>query len=72
MLTAHGDEADGVTGFELTQLPAFRGDDGNRTDESAEAGAVRSQQDRGVAGEVQRPNRVGVVVDVGAPTPISK
>ena len=40
-------------------------DDGRRADEAAEAGTVGAEDDRHVAGEIDRADGVGVVVDVG-------
>ena len=58
-------EAHGVAGLELAKLPAFGFDDDGGADEAAEAGAVGAEQDRHVAGEIQRADGVGVVVQVG-------
>ena len=61
---AHRDEPHRVARRHLTQLPAIAADHGDRADEAAEAGSVGAEQDRGVAGEVQCADAVGVVVDV--------
>ena len=53
-----------VTGSELSQLPPLgRGHDG-RTHEPAQARSVRSEDDRHVPGEIDRPDGVARVVDV--------
>ena len=65
----HRDEPHGVTGLELPQLPPLGRHDGHRADEAAQARAVGSEEDRGVTGEVQRPHRIRVVVDVGRMQP---
>ena len=44
-------------------------DDGRRADEAAEARAVRPEDHRHVAGEIDRADGVGVVVDVGRMQP---
>ncbi len=61
----HGHEAHPVAGAQLAQLPLFGADDGRGTDEAAEAGAVRPEYHRHVAGVIHRADGVGVVVDVG-------
>ena len=61
---SHRDEADAVTGRHLAELPAVAAYDGDRADEAAQAGPVRPEQDRGVAGEVQSADTVGIVVNV--------
>ena len=61
---AHGHEPDGVAGPQLAELPQLAAGDDRRADEAAERRAVRSEDDRGVAGEVDRADGVGGVVDV--------
>ena len=58
-------ENDGVAGFELPHLPQFRLNDGGGADKAAQAGAVRAQDDRHVAGEIHGADGIGVVVDIG-------
>ena len=43
--------------------------DDRRADEAAEARSVRAEDDRHVAGEVDRADGIGVVVDVGGMQP---
>ncbi len=62
-------ERDRVARAQLAELPAIGADHGDRADEPAQAGSVRPEQDRGVAGEVERAHRIGVVVDVGRVQP---
>ena len=64
LIERHRLEADPVPGLELTDLPKIGGDDGRGTHEPAQAGAVGAQDHRHVAREVDRPDRVGVVVNV--------
>ncbi len=49
---------------QLTDLPELRRRDRQRADEAAEARTVGAEDDRHVAGEVERADRVAVVVDV--------
>src|SRR5690606_39349565 len=58
-------EADAVAGLDLTDLPQFGADYGDRTDEAAQAGPVLGQDDRHVAGEVDRADGVFGVMDIG-------
>ena len=62
---ADGVEPQGVAGFQLTEFPAVREDHGSRADETAEGGAVGTEDHRHVTGEVHRAHRVGIVVNVG-------
>ena len=57
-------EAHAVAGLELPDLPKLRLHDARRAHESAEARAVRPEDDRHVAGEIDGADGVGVVVDV--------
>ena len=57
-------EAQGVARRELADLPQVGGDHHKGTDEATQGRAVGSQDDRHVAGEVDRADGVGVVVDV--------
>ena len=61
----NGAEADLVAGAELADLPELGVDDGGRTDEAAETGAIGTEDDGHVAGEIDRADGVGVVVNVG-------
>lgn len=61
---AQSPEAHGVAGTQLAHLPQLGLHDGRRADEAAKAGAVRAEDHRHVAGEVDRADRIGVVVDV--------
>ncbi len=61
---AHRNEPHRVARCHLAQLPAVAADHGDRTDEPAQARPVGTEQDRGVAGEVQTADAVGVVVNV--------
>ena len=61
---AHRNEPHRVARRHLAQLPPVAADHGDRADEPAEARSVRAEQDRGVAGEVQSADAVGVVVNV--------
>jgi hypothetical protein len=58
-------EADFVAGFELADFPEVGADDRGGADEAAAARAVGAEDDRHVAGEIDRADGVGVVVDVG-------
>ncbi len=59
------DEFHPVSGAELTHLPVLGLDDRHWADEAAEARAVGTEDHRHVAGEIDRADRIGVVVDVG-------
>ncbi len=59
-----GLEAHAVSRRDLADLPEVRLDHHERADEAAERGAVGAKDDRHVAGEVDGPDGVGVVVDV--------
>jgi hypothetical protein len=62
-------EAQGIAGAQLPELPQISLDHGRRADEATQAGAVRPEDHRHVAGEVDRADRVGVVMDVGRVQP---
>ena len=66
---AHRHEAHGVARPKLAHLPQLAARDDRRADEPAEARPVRAEDDRRVAGEVERADRVGHVVDVGRVQP---
>ncbi len=68
-LDAHRSESDPVASLQLPQLPQVRFDDGYRADESAQAGSVRPEDYRHVAGEIHRADRIRVVVNVGRVQP---
>ena len=51
-------------GLKLAHLPQLGVHDGRGTDEAAEAGSVRPENHRHVAGEIHRADGVGVVVNV--------
>ena len=57
---ADGNEADSVARRELAELPPVGGDDRQRADEPTEARPVGPEDDRHVAGEVDRADGVGV------------
>ena len=61
-----GDRAqpDAIAGAQLAELPAVGRGDRRRAHEAAQARAVGAEDDRHVAGEVDRADRVLVVVDV--------
>ena len=61
---AHGNEAHPVLGPQLAELPAVAGGDDRGAHEAAEARTVGPEDDRHVAGEVDRADGVGGVVDV--------
>jgi hypothetical protein len=61
---ADGHEVHGVPRPQLPEFPAVRRDHRDGADEAAETGAVRAEQDRGVTGEVERSNGIGIVVNV--------
>jgi hypothetical protein len=63
-LKVHRFEAQFVAGAKLPELPQIRLDHRRRTHETAQAGAIRTQDHRHVAGEVDGADRIGVVVDV--------
>src|SRR5690348_7089484 len=52
-----------VTRRELPEFPEVRRDDDERTDEPAQGWAIGSENDGHVTREVDRPDRVGVVVN---------
>ena len=60
-----GTKRTSVAGRQLAELPPLGGDHGGGTGEPAEARAVGTEHDRGVAGEVDGAERVAGVVDVG-------
>ncbi len=59
-----GHEPHGVAGPQLAELPQLAARDDRRADEPAERGSVGAEDDRGVAREVDRADRVRGVVDV--------
>ena len=61
---ADRDEPDAVTGAQLAQFPPLPRHHGDGADEPAQARAVGTEQNGGVPGEIERADRVGVVVDV--------
>ncbi len=65
LLGGEGGEADFVAGLELADFPELGLDDGEGAHEAAAAGAVGAEDDGHVAGEIDRADGVGVVVDVG-------
>ena len=64
-----GHEPHGVARPQLAELPELAARDDGRADEAAEARPVGPEDDRGVAGEVERTDRVRGVVDVGRVQP---
>ncbi len=62
-------EAHPVTGPQLAELPQLVPHDHGRADEAAEARAIRTKDDRHVAGEIDGADGIGVVVDVGGMQP---
>ncbi len=58
-----GHEAHAIAGPQLAHLPEVVEADGHRADEAAEAGAIRPQDHRHVASEVDSAHRIGVVMD---------
>jgi hypothetical protein len=65
VLGGEGEEADFVAGLELAHFPELGLHDRERTHEAAAARAVGAEYDWHVAGEIDRTDGVGVVVDVG-------
>ena len=59
-----GRKAQTVAGLQLTELPKILVRRHGRADEAAQTRSVRPQQDRHVAGEIDRADGVGVVVDI--------
>jgi hypothetical protein len=59
-----GDEGDAVARAELAKLPQLGIDHHHRADEAAEARTVGAEDDRHVAGEIDRADRIGVVVQI--------
>ena len=57
-------ELHGVARTELAELPAFRRHGHRRADETAAARTIGSEQDRHVAGEIDRADGIGVVVQI--------
>src|SRR4029077_461555 len=49
---------------ELADLPEFRLDDASGADETAQARTIRAENDRHVAGEINRSDGIRVIVDV--------
>ncbi len=64
VLGADGHEAQPVVGRQLPDLPAIRRDHRERADEAAQRGPVGAEDDRHVAGKVDRADGIGIVVDV--------
>ena len=64
VLGGEGAETDFVPGLELAHLPELGLGDGGGADKAAAARAVGAEDDRHIAGEVDRADGVGVVVDV--------
>src|SRR5882757_6011571 len=60
----HRHEADLVTGFELTGLPEFVPRHHRGTNKPAETRTIGAENDRHVPGEIDRSDRVGVVVNI--------
>ena len=58
-------EADLVAGLELADFPELSLHNGGGTDEAAAARAVGAEDDRHVAGEIDRADGIGVVVEIG-------
>ncbi len=58
-------EAHLVSGTQLAKFPEFSLHDHGGTNKPAEAGAIRSQQDGHIPGEIHRTHAVRVVVNVG-------
>src|ERR1700732_4196169 len=57
-------ETYGISGLQLSKFPEFRVHYHRRTNESAEARAIRSKHDGHIAGEIDRAHRVGIVMDI--------
>src|SRR5690242_19679388 len=55
----------GVARFELSHLPQFSLNNDDRAYKSAQAGAVRSQYYRHVAGKIHTADGVGIVMNIG-------
>ncbi len=64
-----GMKANAIAGPQLPDLPLIRECDGGRAHKATETGSVRPKNDRHVAGEVDRSDRVGAVVNVGRMQP---
>ena len=64
-LVDHDDEAHAVAGGQLPHHPEVGRDDHEGADETPERRPVGPEDDGHVAGEIDRADRVGVVVDVG-------
>ncbi len=62
MFACEAAEADGIARAQLSEFPEFALDYRGRADKTAEAGAVGPEDDWHVAGEVDRPDGVGVIV----------
>ena len=61
----HPAKTHGIARLELPHLPQFGLNNDDRAYKSAQAGAVRSQYYRHVAGEIHTADGIGIVVDVG-------
>ena len=59
------DETDPVTGAQLPQLPEVGVDYRGRADKATQRRAIRAEDDRHIAGEVDAAERIGIVVDIG-------
>ena len=57
-------EAHAVAGLELPHFPQLSLHDGCRTNEAAETRAIRTQDHRHVAGEIDSADGVGVIVNI--------
>src|SRR5258707_9693824 len=60
----HRDEAHFIAGFELPDLPEICLDDRDRTNETAQARTIRSENHGHVAGEIDRPDCVWIIVNI--------
>ena len=65
VIEGHRSEPDAVAGLGLTDLPQLSFGDRSRADEAAEARSVAGQNDRHVAGEIDRADRVFAVMNIG-------
>ena len=61
----HRAEADQIAGLELPDLPKLGIDDGGRAHEAAQAGTIGTQNHGHVASEIDGPDGVGVIVNIG-------
>ena len=65
----HGLEAQAVPRSQLADLPAICGDHHEGADETAQRGAIGAEDDRHVAGEIDRTDGIGIVMDIGRMKP---